>query len=166
MSNHDLFSLSGNAAAVVGGGGVLAGAMAEGLAGAGADVAILDYNQEAAEARAAVIAKNTGRRAIAIQTDATQKSHLQRALQEMLGAFGRVDILVNAAGINSGTPFFEIEETEGVIAAFLEDHHDFEIESASRFVAGPLVDSGGAMLILPDSYGTDGLYAVRLRRAG
>ena len=112
MNNQGLFSLSSSAAAVVGGGGVLAGAMAEGLAGAGADIAILDYNQDAAEARAAVIRKNTGRRAIAIQTDATQKSHLERALKEMVDTFGRVDILVNAAGINSGTPFFEIEEPE------------------------------------------------------
>ena len=111
MNNQDLFSLTDKVAAVVGGGGVLAGAMAEGLAEAGAHVAILDYNKEAAEARAEAI-RTHGRRAIAVQTDATKKADLQKALREILDSFGHVDVLVNAAGINSATPFFEIEESE------------------------------------------------------
>ncbi len=111
MPNTGLFDLSGKAAAVIGGGGVLAGSMAEGLAQAGADIAILDYNKENAEARAEAI-RAFGRRAIAVQVDATSKQQLERALAEMQAAFGRVDILINAAGINSGTPFFEIEESE------------------------------------------------------
>jgi len=111
MNAQKLFSLTDKVAAVVGGGGVLAGAMAEGLAGAGADVAVLDYNKEAAEARAEAIRK-MGRKAIAIQTDATSKADLEKALQEILSAFGHADILINAAGINSATPFFEIQESE------------------------------------------------------
>lgn len=111
MSQDDLFSLNDKVAVVIGGGGVLAGAMAEGLAQAGADIAVLDYNKETAEERAASIAKS-GHKAIAIQTDATQKAALQKALEEVLGTWRHVDILVNAAGINSGTPFFEIEESE------------------------------------------------------
>jgi NAD(P)-dependent dehydrogenase (short-subunit alcohol dehydrogenase family) len=111
MSALDLFSLTDKVAAVVGGGGVLAGGMAEGLAGAGADVAILDYNKEAAEDRAQAIRKMQ-RRAIAIETDATKKADLEKALNEILATFGYVDILINAAGINSATPFFEIGEPE------------------------------------------------------
>jgi NAD(P)-dependent dehydrogenase (short-subunit alcohol dehydrogenase family) len=111
MMNNDLFSLSGKAGVVIGGGGVLAGAMADGLARAGADIAILDYNKEGAEARASAI-NGAGNRAIGVQVDATKKSDLERSLKEVLAAFGHVDILVNAAGINSSTPFFEIEETE------------------------------------------------------
>jgi 16S rRNA (cytosine967-C5)-methyltransferase len=61
---------------------------------------------------------------------------------------------------------FEEEETSKVVASFLKNHHDFEIEPASGFVASSLVDENGAMLILPDGYGTDGLYAVRIRRTG
>ena len=57
----DLFSLTGLVAVVVGGGGVLAGAMATGLAQAGADVAILDVNLAHAEARAESIAALGGR---------------------------------------------------------------------------------------------------------
>ena len=50
------------------------------------------------------------------------------------------------------------------ISSFLKSHRGFEIEPASNLVAGDVVDESGAMLILPDRYGTDGLFAVRVRR--
>ena len=107
----DLFDLSGKAAAVIGGGGVLAGEMALGLAEAGADVAVLDFNGASAEQKAAeVVAK--GRRALAVRVDATKKADLEGALARILAEFGHVEILINAAGINSGTPFLEITEEE------------------------------------------------------
>lgn len=107
----DLFSLDEKVAAVIGGGGVLAGEMATGLAEAGAAISIIDFNPEAAEQRAEAI-RALGRQAQAIQADATSKEDLQRALDAILAEFGHVDILVNAAGINSATPFFEISEQE------------------------------------------------------
>ena len=112
MQIQDLFSLDGKVAVVVGAGGVLAGEMALGLAKAGADIVIVDLSVPNAEARAETIRQSTGRRAVIAQADATDKSDLQKALQTALEAFGRVDILLNAAGINSGTPFFEIGEDE------------------------------------------------------
>jgi NAD(P)-dependent dehydrogenase (short-subunit alcohol dehydrogenase family) len=111
MAQNNLFSLDGQVAVVIGGGGVLAGAMASGFAEAGADVAIVDLMIENAEARAKSI-RELGRRAIAIQADAANKADLARALEATLAEFGQVDILLNAAGINSGTPFFEIGEQE------------------------------------------------------
>ena len=106
-----LFSLDGRVAVVVGGGGVLAGAMAEGLASAGAAIAIIDYHKENGEARAAAI-RSGGGKAIAVQGDASQKADLERALQTTLDLLGSSDILINAAGVNSATPFFEITEAE------------------------------------------------------
>ena len=106
-----MFSLDGQVAVVIGGGGVLAGAMAMGFAEAGADVAILDLNRENAEARAAAI-RGLGRQAIGVAADATRKQDLERALSEVLSKLGKVTILLNAAGVNSGTPFFEIGEEE------------------------------------------------------
>jgi NAD(P)-dependent dehydrogenase (short-subunit alcohol dehydrogenase family) len=85
--------------------------MATGFAEAGADVAILDLNQGNAEARADAI-RALGRRAIAIQANAASKADLTRARDTVLAEFGQVDVLLNAAGINSGTPFFEIAEEE------------------------------------------------------
>jgi NAD(P)-dependent dehydrogenase (short-subunit alcohol dehydrogenase family) len=111
MADNGLFSLDGDVAVVIGGGGVLAGAMAEGLAAAGASVAIAGRTQEHAEARARAIDAK-GRRAIGIQCDATSKADLVRALDAVQREFGRVDILINAAGVNSTTPFFEISEEE------------------------------------------------------
>lgn len=73
-----LFSLDGQVAVVIGGGGVLGSAMAEGLAGAGADVAILDVNLANAAARAQSL-EAAGRRAIAVLCDATRKADLERA---------------------------------------------------------------------------------------
>lgn len=122
----DMFSLDGKVAAVVGGGGVLAGEMAMGLAGAGADVSILDFNLEAAQARADEITK-LGRRGHACKVDATRKEDLQNALDAILKEFGHVDILVNAAGINSATPFFEISEEEW--------HKIMDVDLTSVFLA-------------------------------
>ena len=109
--DDNLFSLSGRTAAVIGGGGVLAGEMAMGLGRAGADVAVLDFNAQAAEARAAAV-RELGRRALGLHVDATSKAGLQAALDRMLAEWGQADILINAAGINSSTPFFEITEEE------------------------------------------------------
>ncbi len=108
---EELFGLRGKVAAVVGGGGVLAGAMAKGLARAGADVAILDINQQNAEKRAEEIGR-MGVRSLALRVDASSKADLQAAADTLLKSLGRVDIVINAPGINSGTPFFEITESE------------------------------------------------------
>src|SRR5215475_5300907 len=111
MPENGLFSLENQVAVVIGGGGVLAGAMAEGLALAGAAVAVAGRTQQNAEARAASIAAK-GCQAIGIQCDATSKSELLRLRDAVLERFGRVDILINAAGVNSATPFFDITEEE------------------------------------------------------
>ena len=111
MPENELFGLDGEVAVVIGGGGVLAGAMAEGLAQAGADLAIAGRTQANADARAQSIIAG-GRQAIGVQCDASRKSDLERLRDTVLQRFGRIDILINAAGINSATPFFDITEDE------------------------------------------------------
>ncbi len=108
---YDLFTLDGKVAVLVGGGGVLVGEMALGLAQAGADIAIIDVNGAAAEVRAQSI-RALGRRAIGVACDITKKSQIEGARDAVLNEFGHVDVLINGAGINSGTPFFEITEEE------------------------------------------------------
>jgi NAD(P)-dependent dehydrogenase (short-subunit alcohol dehydrogenase family) len=108
----DLFSLDGKVAVAIGAGGVLAGAMAESLGAAGAKVAVLDLNGEAAERRAKNIREASGVDAIGMAIDATSEEDLRTALGQVLSLWGRVDVLLNAPGINSGTPFFEITEEE------------------------------------------------------
>jgi NAD(P)-dependent dehydrogenase (short-subunit alcohol dehydrogenase family) len=107
----DLFNLDGRRAAVVGGGGVLAGAMSLALARAGAKVAVLDLNLQAAEARAGEIA-TLGAVALALKVDVAKRADLEAASAAIDKAWGGTDILINAPGLNSGTPFFEITEEE------------------------------------------------------
>lgn len=123
---NDVFSLEGTVAVVIGGGGVLAGAMADGLADAGAAVAIAGRTQKNADARAeAIVAR--GHKAIGIQCDATSRADLNRVLSTVVARYGRVDVLVNAAGVNSATPFFEITEEEW--------HRILDIDLKSVFLA-------------------------------
>jgi NAD(P)-dependent dehydrogenase (short-subunit alcohol dehydrogenase family) len=106
-----MWRLDGKVAVVTGAGGVLAGCMANGLAVAGADIAVLDVNEENALQRAKEIGK-LGRRALAVKADVGDKGQLQRAADEIEAKLGPVDILINGAGTNSSTPFFEITEEE------------------------------------------------------
>ncbi|MEN8227003.1 MAG: SDR family oxidoreductase [Bacteroidota bacterium] len=107
----ELYSLEGKTAVVIGGGGVLAGIMAEGLAKAGANVVILDLNLENARKKADELKKydvNTS----AIKIDASSKTDLENAAEEITKEYGGVNIIINAPGINSATPFLEISEEE------------------------------------------------------
>jgi NAD(P)-dependent dehydrogenase (short-subunit alcohol dehydrogenase family) len=107
----EMFALDGRRAAVIGGGGVLAGAMSIALARAGAKVAVLDVNLGAAEAGADVITK-LGASALALKVDVARRADLEAASAAIDKAWGGTDILINAPGLNSGTPFFEITEEE------------------------------------------------------
>jgi len=106
-----LFSLSGKVAVVIGGTGELCGAMAEGLAGAGAEVVLVGRNEEKAKARLATIAAHGGK-GYFYAAEAASKTELQGLLADVLARSKRVDIVINGAGVNSATPFFDIGEDE------------------------------------------------------
>jgi NAD(P)-dependent dehydrogenase (short-subunit alcohol dehydrogenase family) len=126
MPANGLFSLDSEVALVIGGGGVLAGAMATGLAHAGARIVIAGRTQEHADARACAIASE-GHEAIGVQCDATKKTDLERLRDTVFDRFGQIDILINAAGVNSATPFFDITEEEW--------HRILDIDLTSVFLA-------------------------------
>ena len=93
------FSLGGKTAIVTGGTGVLGGAIARGLAAAGAQVGILGRR----EVRAAEVAQEIqacGGQAFALPADVLNKHSLEAAKAQALSHSGRIDILVNAAGGN------------------------------------------------------------------
>jgi NAD(P)-dependent dehydrogenase (short-subunit alcohol dehydrogenase family) len=93
------FALVGRVAVVTGGYGVLGGAIASGLADAGAAVAILGRRRAAAEAKAKQI-RDSGGEALALVADVLDAAQVRSARDDLLEARGRVDILVNAAGGN------------------------------------------------------------------
>jgi NAD(P)-dependent dehydrogenase (short-subunit alcohol dehydrogenase family) len=123
----DLFSLVGKVAVTIGSGGVLGGAMADALAKAGARVAVLDLDGDAAHQRALEIRSNNGNDAMGLQVDATSREDLESARDRVLSEWGRVDILLNAPGINSATPFLEISEEEW--------HKILDVNLKSMFIA-------------------------------
>jgi NAD(P)-dependent dehydrogenase (short-subunit alcohol dehydrogenase family) len=91
------YDLTGRVAVVTGGYGVLGGSMAEALSAAGARVAVLGRNRGAVEAKAAEL-RGEGREAMALVADVLDEPALRAAREQLLAAWGRVDILVNAAG--------------------------------------------------------------------
>ena len=107
----DMFDLTGHVAAVIGGTGVLGGVLCHGLGHAGAAVAVMGRSAERGAARLAAL-EVEGIRAISVVVDATDRASLDAARRETEERLGPVDILVNAAGVNSSTPFFEIELEE------------------------------------------------------
>ncbi len=95
----DLFSLTDQRAAVIGGTGVLGGAMAEALARAGAHVAIVGRNAERGQQRVEQIARSGGT-AMFVAADALDRQSLAGARAQIERQWGVVTVLVNAAGGN------------------------------------------------------------------
>ncbi len=90
--------LNGKTAVVIGGSSGIGRAIALGLAQAGADV--IPSARRAPEVASAVAdIERRGRRSLALTCDVTSESSLEHLLQQALAAFGKVDILVNSAGI-------------------------------------------------------------------
>ena len=103
MSILDRFRLDGRAAIVTGASSGLGVAFAQALAEAGADVALGARRVDRlAETQRGVEA--AGGRAISVQTDVAKPEHCQRLVDETMEAFGRVDVLVNNAGIGTAEP--------------------------------------------------------------
>ena len=96
---ENLFDLTGEIAVVIGATGVLGGALAEGLAAAGASVAVLGRSHERGNACVKRIA-DAGGKAKFFHADATHHASLVAAHDEIVAALGAPTVLVNAAGGN------------------------------------------------------------------
>jgi NAD(P)-dependent dehydrogenase (short-subunit alcohol dehydrogenase family) len=99
--------LDGKVAVVTGGGRGLGQAVACALAEAGADVALLARSAEELAATARMI-EEMGRRVLTLPTDVTQETAVEEAAEAVVEAFGRVDVLVNNAGVAHVAPLLEL----------------------------------------------------------
>ena len=103
-----LFDMTGQTAIITGGSKGLGKAMASGLASAGARIAVVSRNQSEAEEAASEITSIHGTEAIGIQADVTQTSEIESMVATVTEKFGRIDALVNNAGINIRGPIDEL----------------------------------------------------------
>lgn len=101
--------LSGRTALVTGSGRGIGRAIALGLAGEGAQVAVLDIIPENAEAVAREI-ESLGVKALALPVDLTRRADVARAVEATISQFGQIDVLVNNAGWDKVEPFLESDE--------------------------------------------------------
>ncbi|MCA9173244.1 MAG: glucose 1-dehydrogenase [Planctomycetales bacterium] len=106
------FDLSGKSAVVTGGSKGLGLAMAAGLASAGADVMLVSRHAEEADAAAKSVAEEFGRRAIGYAADVADADAVTAMVAEANAQLGKIDILINNAGINIRGPIDELTYEE------------------------------------------------------
>lgn len=104
-----LFDLSGKVAVVTGASRGLGRAMAEGLAQAGADIVITDV-LDTAEAVKAI--EKIGRKALGLKVDISKKSDVEMMVKKTVEMFGKIDILINNAGIFKTAPAESMSEED------------------------------------------------------
>jgi NAD(P)-dependent dehydrogenase (short-subunit alcohol dehydrogenase family) len=104
-----MFSLAGKCAVVVGGTSGIGRAISTGLAAAGADVVASSRSEDAVEAVAEEL-EGHGRRTLRIVSDVADRDSLQHLHDSVLSCFGRIDILVNSAGITKRIPTLDCSE--------------------------------------------------------
>ncbi|MGO9336738.1 MAG: SDR family NAD(P)-dependent oxidoreductase [Terracidiphilus sp.] len=106
-----LFDLTGRVAVVMGGTTGLGHAIALALAGAGADVVPTSRRVEQVD-RAAADIEGLGRRTLCVTSNVTSRPTVQALHDAVIEAFGKVDILVNAAGITFKSPALDLNEAD------------------------------------------------------
>jgi 3-oxoacyl-[acyl-carrier protein] reductase len=103
--------LSGKVAIVTGAGQGIGRAIADLFSHEGARVALVDWNRETGE-EALRSLKEAGGEGLFMAADVLRSSEIQRAVEEVLGCWGRIDVLVNNAGFDRPSGIFKIKEED------------------------------------------------------
>ncbi|MFM1903330.1 MAG: hypothetical protein RLZZ440_1230 [Planctomycetota bacterium] len=148
---EEMFGLAGRTAVVVGGTGVLGGALAEGLARAGAFVVVAGRGADRGAARVEAI-KAAGGDGTFVSVDAVDRESVKALLEATLHATGRADILVNCAGVNSSVPYLEIADDDfaKVLDTNLKSTH-----LGCQIFGGHMADHGGGSILNIGSVSAD-----------
>jgi len=106
----EMFQLDGRVALVTGGNRGLGMVMARALAEAGANVAVTSRDKAKAEESALTLQKETGRQTMGLAVDVTDAGQVEEMMKSVVERFGRIDILINNAGVNVRKPVEEFDE--------------------------------------------------------
>jgi len=138
-----LFGLEGQVVVVIGGTGVLCGAMAEGIAGAGAGVVIAGRDAGKGALRVEAIEREGGR-AWFLPVDVMERGSIESLLAQSLAQCGRVDGLINGAGVNSASAYFDAKDDDWdrVMTSNLKAVH-----WGCQIFGGHLAEAGGGAII-------------------
>lgn len=107
-----LFDMTGRVAIVTGGSKGLGKAMAAGLASAGASVVLVSRNADESVAAAEEIESDHGNKAIGLAADITKSDDVNAVVEKAIAAFGKIDVLINSAGINIRGSIEDLSEEE------------------------------------------------------
>ena len=149
--------LEGRVAVVTGGTSGIGLALVNGLAQAGADVVPVSRRREQVDAAAAEVEK-LGRRTLRQAADVKNRGSLEDALRATVKAFGRVDILVNCAGITKRTPTLDVTEDEW--ASILETNLTGTLRACQVFGRKMLENGYGRIINIASLASFVGLFEV------
>lgn len=144
MTILDKLRLDGKKIYITGGAQGLGKAMAQALAEAGADLAIVDINLEKAQATAEEIAASTGRKVIAVRTDVTNPEDVQNMIDTVVAELGGLDVAFNNAGMVINQPAEDVpyEDWQKVINLNLNGVF-LTSQAAGRY----MIENGGGSII-------------------
>jgi 2-deoxy-D-gluconate 3-dehydrogenase len=166
MKIQEKFDLTGRVAVVTGGVGLLGAEFCRTLAEAGATVAVVDLNGSASQAVADTLTKS-GYKALALPTDITQPDSANAAVEKVLSAFGRLDVLVNSAALD---PKFDPDAVnKGITPGAFEDYpldlwnSALNVNLTGMFLmtqacVKPMIEQGkkGSIINICSTYGLNG----------
>jgi NAD(P)-dependent dehydrogenase (short-subunit alcohol dehydrogenase family) len=140
-----IFDLTGKVALVTGGTRGLGRAMAEGLARAGADVVVTGRKQPAADDAAAAIAADSGRRCVGVACPMGDWGQIAELVERVYAKLGRIDVLVNNAGINPA-----LMPVTDIPSEFFDKLYAVNVKGPMRLaalVAARMGEAGGGSII-------------------
>jgi len=140
---EDLFGLEGQVAVVIGGAGVLGGALCEGIVRAGAHVVVADLTEDGCRSRVEQL-KRFSPKASYVTVNATSRTSIENLLAESLKVKGRVEILVNCAGVNAGSTFLEATDADWDRVMTINLKAVFQ---ACQVFGGHMVSAGGGAIL-------------------